>query len=577
MTVFFPAALTALPRTVADYMTENVDAPAALAAISDGSRQVAVASGSADVATGAPATADASFEVGSQTKMMTAVVILQLAEEGALDLDRPLADYLPAALIDGIANADTATVGQALAMRGGLPNYTEVTLDDGRTYDDVLAEAFAAGETVTLEDQLDLLAGQAAPFASGEGYAYSNTAYALLGRVAEAVTGQGLGALFQDRIFAPLGMEQSFLNDFRADPARLHSYARYDGETLDVTGLHLMSEGEGGVISTTGDMIRFLSALLVDKTLLSPGALAVMTDLSAGSEDADGGLAANGLAVIPVEGLGTFVGFSGGTAGMQTSTFLHLETGRIFSTALTQTDLPANAFEVVLSLAGYASSDRAWTDSVAWDGSLRVKDVSAAALEIHRDAGGLVVGAEGAELRLDVVLRDLATGDLRFSDRSVLILGTDEADHDAIARDDAAWLKDNRMLGFGGADSLSGGAGDDWLEGNRGGDALRGHGGDDRLDGGRGADILTGGQGADILTGGAGADRFVFGPGLSNGVIETDIVTDFTLGTDALHFRHGGVIGTEATESGLLLHLSGADGDAIELLGVSEADWLAFA
>lgn len=577
MTVFSPAALTAMPRVVTDYMTASADAPAALAAISDGIRQVTVASGAADMATGAPATADASFEIGSQTKMMTAVVILQLAEEGLLDLDRPLADYLPAALIGGIANADIATVGQALAMRGGIPNYTEVTLPDGSSYDDMVAAALATGETVTLEQQLSLLDGQPAPFAPGEGYAYSNTAYALLGRVAEAVTGQELGALFEDRIFAPLGMTHSFLNDFRADPARLHSYADYGDARLDVTGLHLMSEGEGGVISTTADMIRFLSALLVEQSLLSPEALAVMTDLSAGSEDADGILAANGLAVIPVEGLGTFVGFSGGTAGTQTATFLQMETGRIFSTAVTQTDLPVNAVEAVLSLADFAAQEKVWTVSAAWDGTLRIKDVSAAALEVGREAGAVTFGVEGAEMRFDIALRSLETGDVSFADGSVLSLGTAGADRGVIGRHSAAWMADNRMLGFGGADRLVGGAGDDRLEGHRGRDVLRGRAGDDHLDGGRGADALTGGFGDDILTGGAGADRFIFGPGLSNGIAEIDIVTDFTPGLDELHFRQGEVIGAEVTETGLLLLLSGTDGDAVELLGVTETDWLVFA
>ncbi|MGD9865062.1 MAG: serine hydrolase, partial [Pseudodonghicola sp.] len=482
MTVFSPEALTALPRTVTDYMTASADAPAALVSMSDGIRQVTLASGTADLATGAPALADASFEIGSQTKMMTAVVILQLAEEGLLDLDRPLADYLPAALIDGVANADIATVGQALAMRGGIPNYTEVTLPDGSTYADMLAVALASGETVTLEQQLGLLDGQPATFAPGEGYAYSNTAYALLGRVAEAATGQDLGALFAARIFVPLGMTHSFLNDFRADPARLHSYADYGGARLDVTGLHLMSEGEGGVISTTGDMVRFLSALLVEQSLLSSEALAVMTDLSAGSEEAEGILAANGLVVVPVAGLGTFVGFSGGTAGTQTATFLHMETGRIFSTALTQSDLPANALEVVLSLAEFAAQDDGWTVSAAWDGALRVEGVSAAALEIGREDGAVIFGAEGAEMRFDIALRHLGTGDLSFTDGSILSLGTAAGDRGVIGRDSAAWLADNRMLGFTGADRLFGGAGDDRLEGHRGRDMLRGALGDDRLD-----------------------------------------------------------------------------------------------
>ena len=83
--------------------------------------------------TATPARGDAgqSFEVGSQTKMMTAVVILQLAAEGLIDLDAAAADYLPGSVTEGIPNAGTATVRQMLAMRSGIPNYTEAVDGNG--------------------------------------------------------------------------------------------------------------------------------------------------------------------------------------------------------------------------------------------------------------------------------------------------------------------------------------------------------------------------------------------------------------------------------------------------------------
>jgi len=56
---------------------------------------------------------------------MVAAAAVSLAEDGLLDLDAPLADFLPDEIVARVANADTATVREALAMRSGIYNYTE--------------------------------------------------------------------------------------------------------------------------------------------------------------------------------------------------------------------------------------------------------------------------------------------------------------------------------------------------------------------------------------------------------------------------------------------------------------------
>lgn len=63
--------------------------------------------------------------------MMTAVVVLQLAEDGRIDLDAPVSAYLPASVTAGVPNADAATVRQLLAMTSGVPNYTDAEDEDG--------------------------------------------------------------------------------------------------------------------------------------------------------------------------------------------------------------------------------------------------------------------------------------------------------------------------------------------------------------------------------------------------------------------------------------------------------------
>ena len=131
MTVFDPDAMVAPLAAKAAYLRSDSGAPAILIEASRGGRSASTVLGVDDVDTGKPATSRQTFEIGSQTKMMTAVAVLQLADEGVIDLDAPASDYLPAATVAGIPNAATATVRQLLAMRSGVPNYMEARDADG--------------------------------------------------------------------------------------------------------------------------------------------------------------------------------------------------------------------------------------------------------------------------------------------------------------------------------------------------------------------------------------------------------------------------------------------------------------
>lgn len=102
---------------------------------------------------------------------MTATVILQLAQEGKLSLDDPITKYQP-----DVPNGDNITIANLLDMRSGLYGYSKPAL-----------------------------------FAPGTAYAYSNTNYVLLGLVMEHVTGQTASELFKERLFGPLGLEDTTL------------------------------------------------------------------------------------------------------------------------------------------------------------------------------------------------------------------------------------------------------------------------------------------------------------------------------------------------------------------------------
>ncbi len=615
MTTFNPTALLATPDAVAQALTLN-GAPAALVSFSDGTRIAQAASGVSDVETGDAAHFAQTFETGSQTKMVVAVAALKLADAGLLDLDARLADYLPSDRLEGIANVDEATLRDALAMRSGIPNFTDQDNENGVELFDLIA--FENPDTVTGSDvALDLVRGLPASFEPGASYEYSNTNYTLLGEVIEAVTEQPLGDVVQDLVFEPLGMTDTFLDDHRADPNRLSSYYPTDDGAIDVTDILQDPGAAGGIISTTADMTTFLQALLVDQTVLSPDALSQMMDF--GPSDEDGMFFGLGLVAFQIDEVGTLIGFPGGTIGTESATFLHVETGQIFSTAVTTVDLDVSAFAGILASAQLAMEDPAWSNTDE-DGPLQVQGVSAADLLVETTEAGFELAYEGATLRVDATLDEIEPGDIVFEDDSVLLTG--DAGHDRIAlhRNDDAFSADNqlhglqghdvlkagsgndkligagghdslhgrdgddsldggtghdRLFGGTGADILDGGAGHDRLKGQMGNDVLDGAAGHDRLWGGAGDDVLIGGAGHDVMIGGAGADVFVFADATENGRQEFDRIRDFDVTADMLALNGASVDTVTETQSGVLITFDG-DGDCLMLHGVTDADALIF-
>lgn len=137
--------------------------------------------GLADRERGVANTADTRFLIGSLSKQFTAALILSLAEEGAVDLHRSIASYLPAYAGTG---KDRITLHHLLAHRSGIPSRADV-------------RAAARGEPGAVRS-LD--------FEPGSGFAYSNAGYVLLGLVVEAVTGTSYAAALRTRILEPVGL-----------------------------------------------------------------------------------------------------------------------------------------------------------------------------------------------------------------------------------------------------------------------------------------------------------------------------------------------------------------------------------
>src|SRR5262249_53550908 len=137
--------------------------------------------------TASPPSASTYFRIASNTKTLTAAVIMQLAQEGRLSVDDPVSKYVP-----GVPNGDNITIAELLEMRSGLYGYTDDPIVSA-TIDTHPAKVW------TTEEVLAIAFAHPPNFPPGARYEYVNTNYALLGLVAEKVDGKPLAQSMQDR------------------------------------------------------------------------------------------------------------------------------------------------------------------------------------------------------------------------------------------------------------------------------------------------------------------------------------------------------------------------------------------
>lgn len=204
------------------------------------------------------ASSDSSYFIASITKMFTATVIMQLVDEGRLDLDAPIQQYLPQLQLEGIHVHDgldyskQLKVYQLVHQTSGLADY----------YEDGLVDDFKHNRdhAYNLTDVLTMVRGMtpnAAPD-SGKSY-YSDTNYQLLGAIIESVTECPLAQVFQARIFEPLQLGQTYVFDHKAqrgEPLSLY----HKSQRLDVPLALSSMASDGGIVSTTSDSLTFLKA-----------------------------------------------------------------------------------------------------------------------------------------------------------------------------------------------------------------------------------------------------------------------------------------------------------------------------
>ena len=200
-----------------------------------------------------PVTADTLFQIGSTTKLFNASLIMNLVDEGVLDLDAPVKTWIPGFALGDQEATDRVTLRHLLSMSSGIDNGPYQ--DYGRG-DDALPKYVAA------------LANLPMIFAPGTAYGYSNASTNVSGLAAQLAAGKNWETLLAERILTPLGLKQSanFTEDLLYHPVALgygYSPASETPERVPSWGLPRSMAPAGGLLCcSAGDLVRFARMFL---------------------------------------------------------------------------------------------------------------------------------------------------------------------------------------------------------------------------------------------------------------------------------------------------------------------------
>jgi len=244
------------------------DGPGGVALISrDGQVLYRKAFGMANLELGVEMKPEHVFRIGSITKQFTACAILKLAEEGKLDLQAKITQYIK----DYPTHGHTITIEHLLTHTSGIKSYTgmEEWTSELRKKD------------FTPEELVDFFKNQPMDFAPGEEFRYNNSAYFLLGYIIETVSGKSYESYIEEKFFQPLGMSNSsYGSTSRIIGMRADGYAR-DGDEYKNDDFLSMTQpySAGSLLSTVDDLQTWYTAVM-NKEVISESSLEKATTSS---------------------------------------------------------------------------------------------------------------------------------------------------------------------------------------------------------------------------------------------------------------------------------------------------------
>jgi CubicO group peptidase (beta-lactamase class C family) len=253
--IFLLSAISAradeVDRYVRGVLQERHIPGAAVAVIKNGRIVRAEGYGLASVEFNIPANRETVFEIGSISKQMTAAAVLLLVEEGKINVDEKISKYLP----NTPESWKNVSVRNLLTHTSGIKSYTALG-------------GFELSKRYSRDDFIKTLGVQPLDFETGTRYSYSNSGYNLLGFIIETVSGKSYWEFMRERIFKPLGMNQTadrdpkFIIKNRATGYEWENGALI-GRDYDLTDVF----SAGAIVSTVTDLAKWDAAWRGDTLL----------------------------------------------------------------------------------------------------------------------------------------------------------------------------------------------------------------------------------------------------------------------------------------------------------------------
>lgn len=241
--------------------------------------------GWADLPNKVPMTSCSKTMLGSISKVYTAVLIMQLQDDGLLSVTDPVSDWFEPEVLDQIENANEVSIQQLLDHTSGIRDYLSV-----RQFVNSINKPFLLE---TQEEKLAYVYGKSATQAPGLSYTYSNTNYVMLGLIVEKARNMPLWDAVDQYISQPLGLEQTEMGtesqpipEGTARPyLRSSTTSYYDAMHIAVSDA---ATGDGGMASNMQETNLFIEGLFAG-LLMSDAALTQMTQtlVETGPDEAD--------------------------------------------------------------------------------------------------------------------------------------------------------------------------------------------------------------------------------------------------------------------------------------------------
>jgi len=218
---------------------------------------------SGNIETGQP------YFIASTTKLFTSAIVFNLHSKDKLSLDDKIAKHLPDSMLAGLwahkgqDHSADITIKQLLSHTSGLPDYFQGKNDDGVSLEDEITggndQSWTVDEAVERGKKMK---PRFAPGTKGKAH-YSDVNYQLLGKIIEVVTNQTYAENCQELIFEPLNLKSTYVYTDPKDSTPRTLY--YKNDKLMIPKAMSSFGPDGGIVSTTDDMLVFIEAFFTGK------------------------------------------------------------------------------------------------------------------------------------------------------------------------------------------------------------------------------------------------------------------------------------------------------------------------